>query len=193
LKNEEEVSRINSDLADDLQYMQMDTQLFACSNVGGRMRGTQPVCGDLWSQKERQISATCFLMEGLRNSREDVALSGIVEVLSWRHALETSPGQRLIVDPKLLDKLESILSTRDIGLGSIQSRWRAYEVILTQSTTWPEDMRPVMLYDSHTRLSQWPTLSSKAGEWMDDAKQIAVAGYRQVLEELEGMDRPDWW
>jgi hypothetical protein len=92
LKNEEEVAGINADLEDLSQDMKMDTHLFACVNVGGRMRRTQPVCGQLWTQEDRQMSATCFPMEGLGNSREEVALSGIVNVLTWRHALETSQG-----------------------------------------------------------------------------------------------------
>jgi hypothetical protein len=90
LKNEEEISGINSGLANFLQDMQIDIPLFAWINVGERMRGTQPVWGQLWSQEHRQMSATGLPMEGLGKSREEVALSGIVDVLSWRHAFETS-------------------------------------------------------------------------------------------------------
>jgi hypothetical protein len=70
------------------------------------------------------MSATCIPIEGLGNSREQVGLSGIVEVLTWRCALETSQdpdylrsGLLVVVYPKSLDKLDSILSTGDIGLG----------------------------------------------------------------------------
>jgi hypothetical protein len=92
------------------------------------------------------------------------------------------PGQRVVVYPKLLDKLNGILSTGDIGLDPVQRRLPAYEAILTQSMTWPEGSRPIMLPEDRTHLSQWPILASKAGKWMEDAKQIAVAGYRQVVE-----------
>jgi hypothetical protein len=51
-----------------------------------------------------------------------VALSCIVDVLSWRHALENSQNpnflrirQRLVSYPKFLDKLDEILSSGDIG------------------------------------------------------------------------------
>jgi hypothetical protein len=70
--------------------MSMEAPLFACVHVGGRIRGTQPVCRELWTQEERQISANCQPMDGLGNLREEVALSGIVDVLSWRHAFATS-------------------------------------------------------------------------------------------------------
>jgi hypothetical protein len=45
-------------------------------------------------------------------------------------------------------------------------------------------VRPIIvLPEGGPRLSHWPVLASKAGEWMEDAKRIAVAGYRQVLED----------
>jgi hypothetical protein len=46
LKNEEEVSGINADLADFLQEMSMTTPLCACVNVGGYMCGHQKA--DRW-------------------------------------------------------------------------------------------------------------------------------------------------
>jgi hypothetical protein len=141
--------------------MQIDTPLFACANVGGRMRGTQPLCGQLWTQKGRQMSATCLPIEGLGNSQEEVALSGIVDVLTWRHGPDTSqapnypgPGQREVVYPKFLDKLDSILSNGDIGPDPTQSRWPAYEAILIQSMTWLEGSRSIMLPEGDRRLSQ---------------------------------------
>jgi hypothetical protein len=146
-KNEEEIAAINSGLADFLQDMQMDMPLFACVNVGGRMRGTQQVCGQLWPQEDRQMSATCLPID-LGNSREEVALSGIVDVLAWRQALETSqdpdylrPSQHVTVYPKFLDRLDAVLSSGDIGMDSCQERWPAYEAILLQSLIWPVNTR----------------------------------------------------
>jgi hypothetical protein len=80
LKNEELVAGINVDLADFLQGMSMQVPLFACVNVGGRMRETQPICGGPWTQEGRRMSATCLPMHGLGKSREEVALSCIVDV-----------------------------------------------------------------------------------------------------------------
>jgi hypothetical protein len=68
----------------------MGVSLVACVNVGARMRGIQQVCGELWTQEDRQMSATWLPMEGPGNAREEVALSGIADALTWLHALETS-------------------------------------------------------------------------------------------------------
>jgi hypothetical protein len=148
-------------------------------------------------------------MDGLRyldvqnpapDTREEVALSGIVDVLSWRHALELSPdpnhlrsGRRIMVDPKFLDKLGAIIETGEIGLDPVQSRWLAYEAIFVQYLTWPEESRPVMLPEGDPRLSQWSISAAQAAKWMEDAKRIAVAGYRQVLEDGPDVsnDEPD--
>jgi hypothetical protein len=78
LKNEELISGVNVDLADFLQGMSMEAHLVACANVGGRMRGTQPV----WNQEGRQMIASCLPLDGLGNSCEEVALSGIADVLT---------------------------------------------------------------------------------------------------------------
>jgi hypothetical protein len=129
-------------------------------------------------------------MEDLGNSREKVAFSGIGDVLSWRHALEAGqdpdywrPGQPVVVYPKFLDKLDGIIASGKIGLDPVQSRWSAYDAILTQSITWPEGSRPFMLHEVDPRLSQWPVLAFRTEEWMKDAKGIADAGYRQVPED----------
>jgi hypothetical protein len=40
-----------------------------------------------------------------------------------------------------------------------------------------------MLPKDSEALAQWPDLAFSVGSWMEDAKQIAVAGYRQMLED----------
>jgi hypothetical protein len=142
------------------------------------------------------MPATCLPIEGLGNSGEEVALSGIVDVLTLRHALETGHdpdylrlAQRVIVYPKFLDKLDSILSTGEIGLDPTQSRWPACGAILTGSMSRPVDTRPAMLPEDSLQLGRWPELAAKATSWIGNAKRIAVAGYRQVLE--DGPDKCD--
>jgi hypothetical protein len=93
------------------------------------------------------------------------------------------------VYPKFLDKCNDIIATENIGLDQEQIKWPAYEAIVTQSTCWPVECRSIMLPDGYSRLSQWPTLAARIGEWMEDAKRIAVAGYHQVLE--DGPDKCD--
>jgi hypothetical protein len=59
--NDEEASGINSSLADFLHGMRMYTQSFVCGDVGERMRGPQPVCGQLWTHEDRQMSGLVSL------------------------------------------------------------------------------------------------------------------------------------
>jgi hypothetical protein len=129
-----------------------------------------------------------------------VPLSGIADVLSWRHALETShdpnyltPGRRVVVYPKFLDKLGEVFASGDIGIDRVQSRWPADKTILVQSMTWPHDKRPVLLPEGDHRLPIWSIPIAQAMEWMEDAKRIAVAGRRQVLEDGPDVcdDEPD--
>jgi hypothetical protein len=92
-----------------------------------------------------------------------------------------------VVYPKFLENLDQIMSTGEIGADLSQSRWPPYEAILMQSMTWPEGSRPIMLPEGDLRLSHSPILAVKAGEWMEDTKWIAVAGYRPVLEDGRDM------
>jgi hypothetical protein len=142
LRSEEEVSGINSGLADFLQCMSMaeGKPLFVSVNVGERIGGAQPICGQLWVQEDRQTTAMNGCFADLGNSQGKVALSGIVDAFTWRHALETSfdpdykrPGQSVIVYPKFLDKLGLVVATGNIGMDRCDSRWPVYEAILKQS------------------------------------------------------------
>jgi hypothetical protein len=159
LKNEEEVSGINHGMADFLMDMSLaeDNPLFVCVNVGERMSGTQPVCGQSWTHEDRQMTAINPPMPELDNSRESVALSWVVKALTWPHALERSgdpgylrPGRRVIVYPKFLDKLESVLEAGDVT--NDKSYQVAYQKILEQSCTWPISSRPIMLAENAPRI-----------------------------------------
>jgi hypothetical protein len=68
-------------------------------------------------------------------------------------------------------------------------RQKAYRRILDMSVTWPMTSRPIMLLEDSEQLGRWPDLAHHSSEWMEDAKRIAIAGYRQVLE--DGPERRD--
>jgi hypothetical protein len=158
LRNEEEVSGINSALLEFLQGMSLATTVFMSVNVGERMCGTQPICGQLLVQEDRQMTATSTSLAGLGTSREEVALSGIADVLAWQHTLEVVDYDLHPDYPKLLDKLDRILAPGNVG-DSERSRWPAHEVILRQSMTWQDDCRPIMLPESMT----WSCVERKDG------------------------------
>jgi hypothetical protein len=142
------------------------------------------------------MDASCRPLDGLGTSREEIALSGIVDVLSWRHVFEKAedqslprPVQRVIVYPKFLEKLDAVLSSGDISADSEYCRAPAYEAILLQSMSWPVDRHPILLPERDARLSHWPDLVANAAKWMQDAKRTAIGNCRQVLE--DGPDKCD--
>jgi hypothetical protein len=193
LRNEEEVIIINSALFDFLMDMNLAKPTFVCLNVGEQMRGTRPICGQLLAQEDRQMTATPTSLAGLGTPREEVALSYIGDALLWWHTREIvnydrhpdykPPRQRVVVYPEFLDKLGVVLATRNLGIDQNDSKWPAYEAILSQSMTCGDNCRPMMLPDGDERFSQWPELARNSEEWMEDTKRVAVAGYRQVLED----------
>jgi hypothetical protein len=124
----EEIVAINSGLSDFLVGMSMEQMTFVYVNVGQRMRGTQPVCGQLWIQDDRRMTPAGTSLPGMGGSREEVSLSGISDALAWRHGLETNdykqnpdykrPVLRLVIYPEVLSKLGLILTTGNLGLDS---------------------------------------------------------------------------
>jgi hypothetical protein len=128
--------------------------------------------------------------EGLDSSRESVALFGIYDALSWRREMEISMGpnyrrlgQRIIVYPKFLDMLGMVSATENVGLDMEGNRDIVYENILEQRATWQPHVCPILIRTDNPHLSSWPALLEHCNEWMEDAKRVAVAGYRQVLED----------
>jgi hypothetical protein len=63
------------------------------------------------------------------------------------------------------------------------SKWSAYEAVLKQAASWSDERRLVLLSEDSPDLAKWPVLQANSVEWMEDAKRIAVAGYRQVLKD----------
>jgi hypothetical protein len=91
-------------------------------------------------------------------------------------------GQRVIVYPKFLNKLGSVLATGNVGIAMDANRDISYEKILQERASWHEQVCPILLTEDSIHLTNWRALSQNDQEWMDDAKRTPVAGYRQVLE-----------
>jgi hypothetical protein len=92
------------------------------------------------------------------------------------------PGQRIIIYPKFLDKFGAVLATGNVGLHMDCGRDLVYEKVLEQRATWQPHVCPILLPEDSQHVSNWPALSQHVNKWMEDAKRIAGAGYRQVLE-----------
>jgi hypothetical protein len=109
VEKENEIAHINSEMADFLIDMDLGLTTFVFLNVGERMRCTQQVCGQLWINVSRKMTATRTVLPGLSTSRGSMTLSGISEVLTWRQVLEfleeyPRPGKRVIIYPDFLQK-----------------------------------------------------------------------------------------
>jgi hypothetical protein len=59
----------------------------------------------------------------------------------------------------------------------------AHERIMKECGMWGDPCKPIFVPEDDSDIARWPALEQHAAEWMEDAKRIAVAGYRQVLED----------
>jgi hypothetical protein len=89
LENEDGIAAINSDLPELLMGMNFTKPMCVAIGVGQRMRGMQPICGQLWIQEGRSMTATNTVIPERGNSMEAVAFAGIVEASAWRHVFDS--------------------------------------------------------------------------------------------------------
>jgi hypothetical protein len=154
MKAEEKTAAINSGLADFIQDLSFGPAepVVVCVNVDHTMCGNQPVAGQLWKQRNREMTATNKPLERMDDGNESVALSAILEALSWRYALEMTSdpnyqrcGQRIIVYPKLLSKLEIVVTTGNVGYDLSGGHDVAYERIMEESNGWRDGYKPIIV------------------------------------------------
>jgi hypothetical protein len=113
---------------------------FVAIGIGSQMRGAQPICGQLWVQEERIMTETCTPPPEYGQSKEVIALAGVLDALQWRHVLETNTSEKaglsLVIDPRLLSKLVLVVPTTDAGMDGQSELWPLCEVILNEQDTW---------------------------------------------------------
>jgi hypothetical protein len=126
-------------------------------------------------------------MERMDMGKESVILSAIAEAVTWRHAMEQAtdpdfkrPGQRIIVYPKSLTKFSECLQRGDYGPDLEGGHEVAYERITAECSTFVNC--PIFLPEDSPSVGNWPVLAEEVSIWMEQAKQVAVSGYRQVLQ-----------
>jgi hypothetical protein len=129
-------------------------------------------------------------LEWMDNGRESVALSAIMDAVVWRDALENTSdpsylrrGQRVTVYPEFLTKFATVMLTGNVGLHMDGGHDIACERILAECQTWAANCGPLFSPEDSSELGRWSVLAEKASIWMEEARQIAVAGYRPVLED----------
>jgi hypothetical protein len=70
-------------------------------------------------QGDRSMTAMCSLSTEPEKSREATELIGVLDPLEWRHVHDPRPEKRLgttfVIYPRLLSKLELVLTTTNVG------------------------------------------------------------------------------
>jgi hypothetical protein len=188
LEKENEVSAVNSELSDSFTAINLDKSTFVFLNVGERMRATQPICGRLCANDSRKMSATSTILPGRGGSRESVALSGISNVVTWRHVLELSqdhprPGKRIVIYPDFLGKTGLILSTCNVRIDPESERWPVYEEIMWLQDTWHDSCRPEILTAGEPHL-----LSHVSQECIDESMEGKARG--RIFQLVKGITLP---
>jgi hypothetical protein len=190
LKVEDEISGINSDLAQFVQKLSPDpaNPIYVCVNDGASMRGSQPIGGQYWRQGNLQMAATNQVCYEADSSRESVALSAVCDAIAWRHALEINSDldllrtqQRVIVYPTILKGMMRILESGDCRTDPDGGRESIYPKIAEEFHTYAYP--PVLLCEDSPATKEWPGLSEHVAEWMKVAELIAVGSFRQVKED----------
>jgi hypothetical protein len=140
-------------------------------------------------QEDRRMMATSTVLPDTGESRKAVELTGISDVPIWRHVLDPNPeykraGPRIVIYPDFLLRLGPVSTAGVLGMDTQEEPWPVYRAILNLMDTWQDDCRPIIVAESDTRLAQWDDPMDHVEEWMEEAKPIAVAGYRRVLENI---------
>jgi hypothetical protein len=108
--------------------------MIICVNGSEEMKkGEEAIGGQLWIQGNRRMTAHNHVQEGLANTRESAILSAAADAVTWTHALEIDgprKGQRAVIYPKELSKLEQVLETRDPSIDTEDGHATAYVAIL---------------------------------------------------------------
>jgi hypothetical protein len=123
--------------------------------------------------------------------KEAAILSGVAEAVAWKNeALEPEDpprkGQRVVIYPKDLAQLDTVLSTGDPNIGVESGHPIAYERILAHAQTFENP--PIFTKADADRVTSDPKLAELVPDWLCTAERIATGSRRRVPE-----DGPDTW
>jgi hypothetical protein len=189
---EEEISGINCDVADFVSEMSLDPaeEVIICVNGSQEMkRGETAAAGQLWVQGDRKMSVSNAPLPGMPNTKDAAVLSAVADAVAWRNEAIELPdpprkGKRVVVYPKELSHLDSVLSSGDPSLDTDHEI--AYQSILEHARTF--EVPPVFLKEDAECIAYDPVMSIKVPSRMCLAERIATGGRKRVPE-----DGPDTW
>jgi hypothetical protein len=111
-------------------------------------------------------------------------LTAVVEAFEWKHPAENPVGklrgQRVVIYPPELDRLQSVLSTDKSQWDVAHWQEEACERIVSARDSF--EHLPLFFTSDQEELKNHVDLS-KIDEWMSTASQIATGGRRQVPED----------
>jgi hypothetical protein len=188
MKAEEEISGINCDVADFVSQMSLDPaeEVIICVNGSQEMKkGERAMAGQLWIQGDRMMTASNPAFDEMSNSRESAILSAAAEAISWRNdALETPgprKGQRVVIYPKELTHLETVLSTANPNVDPEDGHQIAYQRVLAAAAEFENP--PVFLKEDCAVIMSDPVKAEAVPKWMCMAERISTGSRPRVLED----------
>jgi hypothetical protein len=129
------------------------------------------------------MTAYNHVLEWMANSRESAILSAAVEAVTWKHASELDgprQGQRVVIYPKELSQLDTVLNTGDPNIDSEDGHQIAYTAILQAVQSFEKP--PVVLREDHEQITRDKVWSEEVPRWMNTASKVATGNRRRVLE-----------
>jgi hypothetical protein len=143
------------------------------------------MAGQLWIQGHRMMTASNPAFNEMPNSRESAILSASAEAIEWRNdALETPgprKGQRVVIYPKELIHLETVLSTANPNVDPENGHPIAYQRVLAAAAEF-ENPTLFLKEDSDAIVSD-PVKAEAVPKWMCMAERIATGSRPRVLED----------
>jgi hypothetical protein len=131
------------------------------------------------------MTASNVVLEGMANSRESANLSAAVDAVTWKHCLEPDDGprkgQRVVIYPKEISQLETILKAGDPNIDAEDGHPIAYPQLL--EVTQKYEHPPFFLREDSEQITQDPIMSAKVPVWMNTAAQVATGNRKMVLED----------
>jgi hypothetical protein len=167
-------------------------EMIICVNGSEEMkRNETAMAGQLWIQGDRKMTASNPPFDGMADTKEAAILSAVAEAVAWKNeALEPEDpprkGQRVVIYPKDLVQLDTVLSTGDPNVDSESGHPIAYERILAHAQTFENP--PIFIKADADSITTDPKLSESVPSWMCTAERIATGSRRRVPE-----DGPDTW
>jgi hypothetical protein len=197
LEAEHEIAGINCDIGDFVAEMTLgpSEQLVICVNGSEEMkRNEQAIGGQLWMQKDRMMTASNTVLDGMPNTKEAAILSAVAEAVTWKNgALEpdgpSRKGQRVVIHPKELSQLDAVLSTGDLSIDSENGHPIAYERFLGEASKFENPT--LFLREDSEQIVNDPVMAESVPKWMCMAERVATGNRRRVLEDGKDTWRSD--